>query len=804
MTKRLLLLTTLFTFLAGSTFAQLFTGLRSSPYGGVTNVNWNPAIADSRFIADVNLISFGANVGNNYVGIDRNTFLKKNYIDSDKDFQDTYLKERLNGRNKAAFVGMQVQGPLSFMCSWGKGENKNKNAFAFSYNFNYVFNADKVDETFARIAYMGVGYKAEQALSFLGKGLSNANINTRTQAWMDYGFTYSRVAYDKGEHMVKVGGTLKLLQGLAGGYAYVKDLKYRWEGYDTLSIFQTQAQYAYSQGLVSSKGYPVDDISGYAKNLFNFSYALPSVGVDFGAVYEWRPKKDKYKYQMDCQDEWRFDQNRYTLAAGISVIDLGGIRYKKGEYSGNFTADIQNWRVKDAKFPDGLQSIDDTIRTRFTVANDGKKTFTMWLPTRINMFLDYNIAYGFGLNLSGVISPNMAPNRNMVHNTSSITFTPKYDHAWFGAYIPMTYDALGNFSLGTTLRMGPLIVGTQDLLGLFAKKFVYNADIHVALKVTIPYAKKRDRDKDGVSNKKDLCKKEKGTCASQGCPDRDGDGITDSEDQCPDNPGPKEYKGCPDTDGDGVVDMKDSCVTEKGLAEFYGCPDRDSDRIPDKLDECPDTPGVPEFNGCPDRDKDGVPDRTDLCPDVPGDKNHFGCPDTDGDGTYDNEDKCIQTAGPKENLGCPWPDKDGDGVFDKDDACPTIAGLPENKGCPKLEKKELETIKYAFENLEFETGKDIIRKSSYPSLNALASLLVSKPNYGLRIEGHTDNVGSDEKNLILSQKRSDAVKNYLTKKGVSATYLETYGYGETKPIATNETPEGRQKNRRVEMTITFH
>lgn len=79
-----------------------------------------------------------------------------------------------------------------------------------------------------------------------------------------------------------------------------------------------------------------------------------------------------------------------------------------------------------------------------------------------------------------------------------------------------------------------------------------------------------------------------------------------------------------------------------------------------------------------------------------------------------------------------------------------------------------------------------------------------KPNYGLKIEGHTDNVGSDEKNMILSQKRADAVKTYLIKKGVSETYLETYGYGETKPIATNETTAGKQKNRRVEMTITFH
>ena len=800
--KRILLLVLIAISFQVSTQAQFFTGLRSSPYGGITNVGWNPAISDSRFLVDINLIAIGVNAGNNYIGVDRNIYLKRNYIDTTKNFQDTYLRERLNGKNKSGYAGLQIQGPLSFMVSWGKGENKNKNAFGFSYNINSITNLDRVDETFARIAYYGAGYKADSILHYVGKGLTNANLNARTMEWVDYGITYSRVVYDKDAHMVKVGGTIKLLQGVSAGYVYVKDLNYRWENYDTISILQTDVKYAHSQGLVSSKGYAPENLPDYAKDLFNFKNSSPSVGFDIGAIYEWRPKKDKYKYQMDCTDHWRLDQNRYTLAAGISIVDMGAIRYKAGQYSGDFNANIMNWNVKDAKFPDGLQSVDDTIQAHFKVMET--KNFTMVLPTRINMFLDYNIAYGFGLNLAGTISPNMAKDRNMVHHVSSVTFTPKYDHAWFGAYLPVTYDALSNLSVGATLRMGPLIVGTQDLLGLFAKKFVSNADIHVALKVTIPYRKLRDCDKDGVSNRKDVCKKDKGPCSTQGCPDRDLDGITDKDDMCPDVFGLKEFNGCPDTDGDGIIDSHDSCVFDKGLAEFHGCPDRDGDKVIDKLDDCPDVAGLPEFNGCPDRDKDGTPDKTDLCPDVVGAKEHFGCPDTDGDGLYDNEDKCVLVAGPKENEGCPWPDRDGDGVLDKDDACPTVPGLKENKGCPALEKKEIETIRYAFQNLEFETGKDIIRSHSFPSLNSLAALLVKKPNYGLRIEGHTDNVGSEQSNQVLSQKRAEAVRNYLVKKGVNVTYLETAGYGEMKPIASNENATGRQKNRRVEMTVTFH
>ncbi len=797
--KKFLLLVSANLLLTGL-FAQFFQGLRSSPFGGVTNVPYNPAIADNRFIADVNLVNLAMNVNNNYVGVARKALFSKGAF-SDSNFQDTYLKERLNGKQKYAYIGMQAQLPLSFMCSWGK--KTNNNAFAFTSHFNSITNLDNVDETFARIAYYGVGYKAENLLSFIDKPLNDKNLSAKTMTWIDYGLTYSRVVYEKGDHMIKVGGTLKLLQGIAGGYVYAKDLKYKWQDYDTLSVFKTNVDYKYSEGLISSKGFATDNASNFAGDLFKFKYAAPSIAVDLGIIYEWRPDKDKYKYQMDCEDWWRYDLNRYKLAAGFSLIDFGAINFKTGQYSGNFTADLENWYVKDAAFPDGLQSIDDTISARFILTHDGKKTFRMWLPTRFNLFVDYNIGLGFGVNANATISTNMAPNRNMVHQVTTFTLTPKYDHAWFGFYLPLSYDVLGNINLGTSLRIGPLIVGTQDILGLFAKKHLYNADIHLALKITIPYHKIRDRDKDGVSNKKDLCKKEKGNCESHGCPDRDGDGVTDSKDKCPDVPGSVELNGCPDTDHDGIIDIEDSCVNEAGPIEFHGCPDRDGDKVIDKLDDCPDDPGLPEFNGCPDRDKDGVPDKADLCPDVPGDTAHFGCPDTDGDGVYDNEDRCIQVKGPIENFGCPWADTDGDGIADREDECPNVPGVPENKGCPQLEKKEIETVKFAFQNLEFETGKDVIRKHSYASLNALAELLVNKPNYGLRIEGYTDNVGSDESNLLLSQKRANAVRNYLVKRGVKATKLEAIGYGEADPIADNDTPEGRQKNRRVQMTITF-
>jgi outer membrane protein OmpA-like peptidoglycan-associated protein len=120
-----------------------------------------------------------------------------------------------------------------------------------------------------------------------------------------------------------------------------------------------------------------------------------------------------------------------------------------------------------------------------------------------------------------------------------------------------------------------------------------------------------------------------------------------------------------------------------------------------------------------------------------------------------------------------------------------------------LNKETEAIIKRAFDNLEFDSGKDIIRASSLASLNELADLMVKNPKWGLKLAGHTDNSGDDAKNMILSNQRATALKKYLTDRGASADKITVEYYGETRPIADNATPEGRQKNRRVEMTIIF-
>jgi outer membrane protein OmpA-like peptidoglycan-associated protein len=204
-----------------------------------------------------------------------------------------------------------------------------------------------------------------------------------------------------------------------------------------------------------------------------------------------------------------------------------------------------------------------------------------------------------------------------------------------------------------------------------------------------------------------------------------------------------------------------------------------------------------------DRDFDGVVDEKDACPDVFGEVELLGCPDKDKDGIADIFDKCPDTPGVKKYNGCPIPDFDGDGINDDEDKCPSIAGKRELNGCPEVKQEVVKKVNMAAKSTYFMTGKDIIQKVSYPKLDTIVSVLQSDPDLHISIEGHTDNVGSAAVNETLSNKRAQAVKNYLVKKGVAESRITAMGFGSSRPVAPNSTPAGRARNRRVELHLSY-
>jgi OOP family OmpA-OmpF porin len=261
--------------------------------------------------------------------------------------------------------------------------------------------------------------------------------------------------------------------------------------------------------------------------------------------------------------------------------------------------------------------------------------------------------------------------------------------------------------------------------------------------------------------------------------------------------------GGTDTDGDGVYDKNDACPEVAGLEAFNGCPDADGDGIKDSDDACPNVAGLAAMNGCPDADTDGVADKDDMCPNVKGTKANKGCPDSDGDGVVDKNDKCPTQAGPMANGGCPWPDTDGDSILDKDDKCPEVAGIASEGGCPEVISNEAKMGMNAFaEAILFNTGRASFKTGVTVSLNGMLAIINQFPTAEFAIRGFTDSVGSDSLNLKLSDKRANAVKDYLVENGVDAAKLTATGFGEENPIDSNKTRAGRAKNRRVEVKVT--
>jgi outer membrane protein OmpA-like peptidoglycan-associated protein len=288
-----------------------------------------------------------------------------------------------------------------------------------------------------------------------------------------------------------------------------------------------------------------------------------------------------------------------------------------------------------------------------------------------------------------------------------------------------------------------------------------------------------------------------------------------------------------DTDRDGVLDTDDLCVDvpqgEHPDPARRGCPlgDRDRDGVLDQEDHCVDVPQGehpnPERRGCPlaDTDSDGVFDNEDQCVNEPQgehpDPARRGCPDgdADSDGVLNGQDQCRDVpAGAHPDparAGCPLPDRDGDTIVDPLDHCPDQPGAPHpdpnRNGCPGLVRVsgcQIQINSPVF----FATNRDQILPRSFPVLQAVGDALRATPDIRrVSIEGHTDDVGDDARNMDLSNRRAASVQRWMVEHQVEAGRLEFHGFGETRPLRAvtglrgRAQRDARSQNRRVDFRI---
>ena len=605
---------------------------------------------------------------------------------------------------------------------------------------------------------------------FLGKRAAFDGLGIDLMSYVEYGIGYNRDVNDK----LTVGGRVKILSGIANVQTKKSQLGISTDA----TSFDLTIDGGYQLNTSNLDSSVMNDPTTLANSAFDFKNF--GLALDLGASYRLTNK----------------------IELNASLLDLGYIKWANNVT--NYASNDFNYKFTGINLNDSLASdkLKDTLSEIFN-QKQTHDTYTTKLHTKFYLGGKYQFNNFFST--SALLYNEIVASKYTAG--ISLSMNAKVNN-WINTSI--NYSAYGrsynNIGFGLNLKGGPVqfYVMTDNIMAIINPEKAKHAQITFGFNFIV-VGPKRDKDRDGVPNKKDECRNEPGLPQLNGCPDRDNDSVIDKNDSCPDIAGLKALNGCPDKDNDSITDSKDECPDIAGIKAFNGCPDTDKDGIKDSEDACPKVFGPKVNQGCPDTDKDGVLDYLDNCPTILGPKENQGCPwpDSDLDGLLDKDDKCPNISGPKANMGCPYIDTDLDGILDKDDDCPSVSGVIENKGCPKIEAAAQEILKTAFNDLEFVAGSAVIKEASNSSLNDLASLLLKKTEWKIQIAGHTDNVGNDQANMIISKKRAEAVKTFLTNKGIKDDRVKILFFGKTKPIASNDTEDGRQKNRRVEMKIIF-
>ena len=711
-------------------------------------------------------------------------------------------------------------------------------SFGFRLGKNYIsFNAtEKINvqfrypKNFMEFVWKGNGGLLGEEVKF--------NFGINFSHYREYALGFAREINEK----LTVGGKFKYLYGMENVWTEKSDISLTTDPNDFAITAKSDIK-------VNTSGVDSSSTSDINVKDYLFKKKNKGMGIDLGGVYKYT---DKISFSASIIDlgfiKWKDGISNY-----VSDNPNGQFTYHGLDLNQVFNEDSTN---------NPGDVIADSLAEIFKV-NTVHNSYKTKLSTQIYLGANYYIAEKSNAGLllySQIFDKSIHPGLALSFNQRvGRWFNVSASYSIYNR----SYNNIGlGFAInGGPVQ---LYIVSDNVLGAVFPQNTKNLHLHFGFNITIG-RESADKDNDGITDKKDDCPDIAGLIELKGCPDKDHDGIADKDDACPDDSGLVKFKGCPDKDGDGITDKEDACPEVAGLADLKGCPDKDGDGVTDKEDACPDEKGLANFKGCPDKDGDGVMDKEDACPDVAGLAAFKGCPDKDGDGVEDKTDLCPDKPGPASNKGCPEAKlllvdlqgntlgtavrgKDGSYAFvglpfdqnmlfklegeniDSILELTIIVGTESRKAvrlasektfhfvllpsevntmktnesqdvAVKLDQKEAEVLKKAFNNLEFATAKDIIKEGSFASLDELAALMAKKSNWKLKISGHTDNKGDAVANLKLSEKRSEAVKKYLIGKGIGADRFKVEWFGSTRPLVDNKTEEGRQKNRRVEMVI---
>jgi hypothetical protein len=455
------------------TYSQDYLGFANSAFAGVNGIDVNPAfIVNNPRKWDVTIAGINVAAANSYLGL--NTKGRKHLLSLNPDpfDQKNYITYNSNGKPVSVFFATNVSLP-SFMFT----RKSHQDAFAFTARTRGYINVDGVPST---VAHAIINGKNDSAI--FNQDLSAVRVSAQAMIWSEYGITYGKTIAQTSNERLNVAGQLKFLQGIYAMYLFINNVNYKFYKEDSVLVVSSLVHYGVSPNLEFNP----------SSIKFGFG-AKPALGLDLGATYEFYPLTN-VRTRMSSESKTTPFQNEYKYKIGLSIQDLGWLKYMKPLNARDFTAEYNNLDFNSLQTGGStpLADANDSLAKKFTmVPNDNK--FRMNLPTVVSLQSDYYAGKNIYVNSTLNYAFQFSNNEDKIHEVTTFSITPRWDWKYLGTYFPFSYNKYSHVRAGASLRLGPLIFGTADLLPLISNRDIKGVDFHFLLKVPHLSFKKKNK-----------------------------------------------------------------------------------------------------------------------------------------------------------------------------------------------------------------------------------------------------------------------------------------------------------------------
>lgn len=789
--------------IAGPLSAQYMSGYRPDHYSGLQALYRQPAaLAGMPLKLDVQLGGFDAFGWNDYIGL-RRPFLFQDSLRRWNERRPDLVPEALNGDRKSFFLGADLHLPgVAFRVNDSLG-------LALSARLRSLTSFSAVGEPLARMLY----YNGERP-ELLNQSFENDGLRFLTASFLEIGLGGGATLLRRGAHRLKVGMTLKLSFAMAGAQLYADRLQYQFPSRDSLLIEAIDAQVANGLGDSVFRGNQTLALPG------NILPGAPGWGLDLGLLYE-------YGGEPGLPYRWRI---------GVALTDLGELSIPR---SGDLASLNGSGVAFDLRRVAPGVNYDSLAQNEFTTERD-REAFTLLPPLALILHGDIRMRPEWHLGWTARMGLHAADRPNAFRPPGQLIITPRWQRRWLGAGLPITIDESNQFAMGIVMRLGPLSIGSGNVLGLFLTDNIRSGDVFATLHLPIPY--QGDPPPPPAEEPVEPAPPIVELDSPQLPPDTSFAEVTPAEPKPaisadsliepmeePISPALTETPEPPPVVAEPLTVTPVDSLAQAPPPQETGQPQPEPTVAAEPTPVEPPTP-QPEPVPTPDEtpEKSAAPlteaqisaieqaeaearrkareareqaSQSQPIRPRPRRQRDLGRPFADTVATDYNSGPLAQYF--------PYADADGDGVPNRDDACPDTPGLKDRRGCPQDDPRGLPASARAPEGLEidafervyFEAGEAYLDGKARIALNRVANFLRANPGVSLRIVGHADATGGDSFNDRLSARRCDAARQYLLGKGLAPDRLVVEAYGERMPAASNATEAGRQRNRRVALVL---